>query len=133
MRRDKFISGIIIAMMLAMTIMFSGCGSQPSTLEEYIDSNEDAKATLESMSSGSKGLDVTVDDNTIIYTYTYSDTLDSSVIDAIADELEKTIDKSSSTFTTLADTMEEETKIEGISVKVVYLNGDGSEIFSKEY
>ncbi|MDO4485858.1 MAG: DUF4854 domain-containing protein [Bacillota bacterium] len=133
MKKNKRITGIIVAMLLVAMTVLAGCGSQPSTLEEYINSDSEAKETIESMSSEESGLNVTVEDNAIVYTYTYGDTLDSSLLDTVATEIEKTIDSSASTFTTMVDALEEESGIDGITVKVVYLNGDGTEIFSKEY
>ena len=133
MKKNKRITGIIVAMLLVAMTVLAGCGSQPSTLEEYINSDSEAKETIESMSSEESGLKVSVEDNVIVYTYTYGYTLDSSLLDAVATEIEKTIDSSASTFTTMVDALEEESGIDGITVKVVYLNGDGTEIISKEY
>ena len=132
-KKNRFLSGIVISMILAMTVMLAGCGSQPSTLEEYINSDEEAKASLESMSSEESGLEITVEGNTIVYTYTYDQTLDSSMKDAVAEQLEKSIESSASSFTTMVDSLEEGSGIEGITFKVVYLNGDGTELVSKEF
>lgn len=133
MRKNRLNSGIIISLMVAMIIMLSGCGSQPSTLEEYISNDEEAMTTLESMSSSTEGLEVDVEDNTIIYTYTYDNTLDSSMIESVSQQLEKTIDSSESTFRSMADTLEEESGIDGITIRVIYLNNDGTELVNKEY
>lgn len=133
MRKNRLNSGIIISLMVAMIIMLSGCGSQPSTLEEYISNDEEAMTTLESVSSSTEGLEVDVEDNTIIYTYTYDNTLDSSMIESVSQQLEKTIDSSESTFRSMADTLEEESGIDGITIRVIYLNNDGTELVNKEY
>lgn len=133
MRKNRLNSGIIISLMVAMIIMLSGCGSQPSTLEEYISNDEEAMTTLESVSSSTEGLEVDVEDNTIIYTYTYDNTLDSSMIESVSQQLEKAIDSSESTFRSMADTLEEESGIDGITIRVIYLNNDGTELVNKEY
>ena len=133
MRKNRLNSGIIISLMVAMIIMLSGCGSQPSTLEEYISNDEEAMTTLESVSSSTEGLEVAVEDNTIIYTYTYDNTLDSSMIESVSEQLEKTIDSSESTFRSMADSLEEESGIDGITIRVIYLNNDGTELVNKEY
>ena len=39
----------------------------------------------------------------------------------------------SSTFENIGTTLEEETEIDGITVRVTYLNGDGSEIYSQDF
>lgn len=133
MRNNRLNSGVIISLMIVMIIMLSGCGSQPSTLEEYISNDEEAMTTLESVSSSTEGLEVDVEDNTIIYTYTYDNTLDSSMIESVSQQLEKTIDSSESTFRSMADTLEEESGIDGITIRVIYLNNDGTELVNKEY
>ena len=42
-------SGIVVSLLLAMAVMFAGCGG-PETLEEYINSDEEAKSTIDSLS-----------------------------------------------------------------------------------
>ena len=133
MRNNRLNSGVIISLMIVMIIMLSGCGSQPSTLEEYISNDEEAMTTLESVSSSTEGLEVDVEDNIIIYTYTYDNTLDSSMIESVSQQLEKAIDSSESTFRSMADTLEEESGIDGITIRVIYLNNDGTELVNKEY
>ncbi|MDD6647942.1 MAG: DUF4854 domain-containing protein [Firmicutes bacterium] len=133
MRNNRLNSGVIISLMIVMIIMLSGCASQPATLEEYISNDEEARTTLESVSSSTEGLEVDVEDNTIIYTYTYDNTLDSSMIESVSQQLEKTIDSSESTFRSMADTLEEESGIDGITIRVIYLNNDGTELVNKEY
>lgn len=121
---------LILSLVLAMSVALTGCGG-PATLEEFVNSDSEAMQALESLNSD--GLTVEVKENTVIYTYQYDQTFDSSVIDAMKGSIESTMNNSASTFTTMADTLEEQSGIEEVNVKVVYLNGDGSEIFSKEY
>lgn len=130
MKNRKLISGLLIVMLLAMTLVFAGCGG-PSTLEEWIGSNSEAQATLDEMST--EELDVTVEGNNLVYTYTYAQVIDSSLVDAVSQQLDETITNSSSTFTNVADTLEEESGIDGITVQVIYLNGDGTELLNKTF
>ena len=123
------LTALILSLILSMSVVLTGCGT--STLEEYVNSNKEAKQSLEAMSTG--GLNVEVKDNTIIYTYTYEQTFDPSVVSALSGTIESTLDDSSASFTSMADTLEKESGIEEVTVKIIYLNGDGSEIFSKEY
>ena len=78
-------------------------------------------------------LDVTVEGNTLVYTYTYAQVIDSSLVDAVSQQLDQTITNSASTFTNVADTLEEESGIDGITVQVIYLNGDGTELLNKTF
>ena len=96
MKNRKLITGLLIVMLLAMTTLFTGCG-EPATLEEWIANDTEASATLEEMSTDE--LDVTVEGNTLVYTYTYAQVIDSSLVDAVSQQLDSTITNSSSTFT----------------------------------
>lgn len=130
MKNRKLVSSLVIVMILAMTAMFTGCG-EPASLEEWVNNDSEAAASLEEMSTDE--LDVTVEGNTLVYTYTYSQNIDASLVDAVTQQLEESIDNSASTFTSVADMLEEESGIDGISVKVVYLNGDGTELMNKTF
>lgn len=121
---------LILMLVLAMSIMFAGCGG-PSTLEEYVDSDSEAREMIDSMSTSGMTIDIT--DNTVTYTYTYDQTFDQDIIDQMAPEMEKTMSSMSSTFEGVASSLEEGSGIEGIVVKVVYLDGAGTEIYSAEY
>ncbi len=130
MKNRKLVTGLLIVMILAMTALFTGCG-EPATLEEWIANDSEASATLEEMSSNE--LEVTVEGNTLIYTYTYGQVIDASLTDAVSQQLDSSISQSASTFTDVADMLEEESGIDGVSVQVVYLNGDGTELLNKTF
>ena len=130
MKNRKLITGLLIVMLLAMTALFTGCG-EPATLEEWIANDSEASATLEEMSTDE--LEVTVEGNTLVYTYTYDQVIDSSLTDAVSLQLDQSITSSASTFTDVADVLEEESGIDGVTVQVVYLNGDGTELLNKTF
>lgn len=130
MKNRKLVSALLIVMLLAMTTLFAGCGGA-STLEDWIAGDSEAQATLEQMSTDE--LDVTVEGNTLVYTYTYAQVIDASLVDAVSQQLDQTITNASSTFTNVADTLEEESGIDGITVQVIYLNGDGTELLNKTF
>ena len=130
MKNRKLITGLLIVMLLAMTALFTGCG-EPATLEEWIANDSEASATLEEMSTDE--LEVTVEGNTLVYTYTYDQVIDSSLTDAVSQQLDQSITSSASTFTDVADVLEEESGIDGVTVQVVYLNGDGTELLNKTF
>ncbi|MGN0658710.1 MAG: DUF4854 domain-containing protein [Emergencia sp.] len=124
----------VLAMVFSVTVTLTGCG-EPSTLEEYINSDADAKEAIESMNSSTDegGMTVEVKGNSIIYTYQFADTIEADLLDDVKAQFEQYMESAGSTFENIASTMEEESGIDGITVKVIYLNGDGSEIYSKEY
>lgn len=127
--------GIILTLIMSMAVMLSGCGG-PKNLEEYINSNEEAQQSIESLSTASEdgsGLTVDVKENTLIYTYKYSQTFEQDIIDQMAPAIEKALNGQAATFENVSSTLEEESGISGIIVKVLYVDGDGNEIYSKEY
>ncbi|MCB6994258.1 DUF4854 domain-containing protein [bacterium 210820-DFI.6.37] len=126
-------ASLILSLLVAMTILFAGCGSTPETLEEYVNSDAEAKEMIESFSSGTDGMTVEVKDNTLIYKYTYPQTFDKDIIDQMSSQIEKTIAGSKDSFESVADTLEEGSGIENVTVKVVYEDGAGTEIYSAEY
>ena len=130
MKNKKLISGLLIVMLLAMTALFTACGG-PATLEEWVAGNSEASATIEELNTNE--LSVEVEGNTIVYTYTYNQVIDSSLVSAVSQQLDTTITESAATFTNLADVMEEESGISGVSVQVIYLNGDGTELLNKTF
>ena len=103
-------SGIILSLIMAMALLFAGCGSSPETLEEYINSDSEAQET-----------------------YTYDQTFDADTIAAMAPELESAMNSMESTFTGVAADLEEGSGITGVTVKVVYQDAAGTEIYSSEY
>lgn len=123
----KVIIGISLAFIM---FVITGCGA-PSTLEEYINSNEDAKSTIDSLASGNMKVDIT--DNTLTYTYTYNQTFTGDTLEKIEEELEKAMEEQSSTFENIGTTLEKESGVSDVKVVVEYLNKDGSKIYSEEF
>ena len=113
-----------------MAMMFAGCGG-PSTLEEFVNSNEEAKSQIDSLSTSGMTVDIT--DNTLTYTYTYPQTFDDATAGLMATELESAMDSMESTFESIGDTLEEESGIDGITVRVIYEDSAGTELFSEDY
>lgn len=127
----KFLTGsIILSLIMAMAVMLSGCG-EPETLEEYVNNDSEAKQQIESMSSS--GMDIDITDNTLTYTYTYDQTFDDATIQLMKPEMESAMSSMSSTFEGVADSLEEGSGIENITVKVIYKDAAGTEIYSSEY
>ena len=128
----KFLSAtLVISLLLSMMVLFTACG-EPATLEEYMNKDGEVQQSIESMGESSN-MDISVEGNTITYTYKYAQTYDSSVIPSMAKTMESTMNNMSSTFEKVAENLEEQTEIDDITVRVVYLNGDGTEIYSQNF
>lgn len=130
--RKLLTSGIILTLIMAMAVMFSGCGSEPATLEDYINSDAEAQEAIDSMGSTS-GMSIDVTDNTLTYTYAYDQTFDGATKELMSTELENAMSSMGSTFESLVDTLEEGSEISGITVRVVYTDAEGTELYSAEY
>lgn len=76
---------------------------------------------------------IEIKENQIIYTYTFAQQLDEDIVEASQEQIESSMSSFASTFENIASSCEEETKIKGVTVKVNYLNKDGSEIWSKVF
>lgn len=121
--------GLALAMVAVLALTLAGCGSK--TLESVIEEDSTVKSQIEAMST--QGLDVSVEGNAVVYTYQYDNTFDKEVVEAMKPEIEKAMSSTDSIFESMITTLESETEIDGISVKVVYNNGDGSTIYEKEF
>ncbi|MDO4545636.1 MAG: DUF4854 domain-containing protein [Bacillota bacterium] len=126
---------LVIAMLLAVLMAFSGCGGQPANLEEYIEGNAEAQEQIEKAqeTAENSGLELTIEENTILYTHQYPTTYEPDVAAAMSAQLEESFASFESMFTSLSDQMKEETGIDDIVVRVLVLNGDGSEMYSVDY
>lgn len=58
-----------------------------------------------------------------------SEDIKQSVLDALKEGCEE----NASTFEDIADTLESEVGLSGVHVRLVYLNGDGSEIYTHDF
>ena len=118
------------ALLIAMMVFFTGCGG-PQTLEDYVNDNDEIKTEIDSYSQ--EGMTVEIKENVLSYVYQYADTYDESMVEDMAAQFESAMASVSSTFSNIASTLEEETEIDGITVRVTYLNGDGSEIYTQDF
>lgn len=124
---------LMLAMVMSVSMFMTSCSSEPSTLEEYVAQDSDLQEQLDSLASSQEGMTVEIKENQIIYTYTYPDQIAEDILDDVKAQFESAMESMGSTFESIASSCEEETGITGITVKVSYLNNDGSEIYTQEY
>ena len=133
--KKKSVVLMVLAMMMivAMSFAMASCGDKEDpTLETYIASDEEAKAEIEDMAEAN-GLDISIVGNELTYTYKYDQTFDEDTAAMISEQLESAMSSMDSTFSGIAADLEEQTEISGITVVVIYQNGDGSELYSQTY
>lgn len=131
MKKKTLILSLVLALLMAMSMMLAGCGGGPANLEEYINSNEELASEIESYSTSGMTIDVT--ENTLTYTYKYDQTFDESTAALMSTELEKAMSSMGSTFEDVRDTLIEETGFSDITVKIIYTDGNDAVLYEAEY
>lgn len=121
---------LAIVLMIALAFTFASCGKK--TLETYVNDNDKVKQEIENVGKGT-GLDLTIKDNTVTYTYKYDVTYKDDQVKVMKESLKTAIKSSESTFQSIISQLEKETEIDGISVVIEYINGDDSVIYSQEF
>lgn len=133
MKKKTLLTGLLVVLMMAVLVVFTGCGGgSPETLEDYINNNAEAQEKLNALNESS-GMESSVKNNTITCVYSYDQTFDEAMIEQMAAQFESTMESMASTFENVASDWEEKTGIEGITVKIVYQDSAGTEIYSVEY
>lgn len=131
MKKKTLILSLVLALLMAMSMMLAGCGGGPANLEEYINSDEELASEIESYSTSGMTIDVT--ENTLTYTYKYDQTFDESTAALMSTELEKAMSSMGSTFEDVRDTLIEETGFSDITVKIIYTDGNDAVLYEAEY
>lgn len=79
---------------------------------------------------------VYADGNALVYEYQFTDEYDLSdeaEKQSVQDALKEGCEENASAFEDIADTLESEVGLSGVHVRLVYLNGDGSEIYTHDF
>lgn len=108
-------------------------GNKYATVEEYVKSDavqsqlDTLKTTIKNM-----GMDVEVsaEDNKLIYTYTYDTDVDT---EGMADQLKETLETQSSTFKSVLSSLKSYVDVDSPVIVIKYLNNDGTEIYTHEF
>lgn len=139
MRKKSVLAAVLSVLLL---FAFAGCGSsdKPATLEEYFNENPDQKAELVDSITGQDGqgvltMDCEISGNTFTVIGTMTETYPEETLDILKDSLEGQADSLKSQMGPAKKSMAETTgiSIDDIIVKVVYCNGDGTEIWSTNF
>lgn len=125
----KLLALLLCCVLVVMTM--TSCGS-PSTLEEYVADNAEVADQIDSVAASS-GMEIEIKDNTLTYIYKYDTTYTAEQVDYMKGIMDSALDNMASTFESLGTQLEDETGIDGIVIKVLYQNGDGSAILEKDF
>lgn len=110
-----------------------------ATLADYL-ADPDVKASIdaeiEAQTDDSMTIKVYADGNALVYEYQFTDEYDLSddaTKQSVQDALKEGCEENASTFEDIVDTLESEVGLSGVHVRLVYLNGDGSEIYTHDF
>lgn len=123
---------------VVMAISLASCGGsngkQFATVQEYIESPEMVEV-IEGISSTFEPQGLTVnayaDGDCLVYEYKFTQQMD--VNDTVVQSLADSIDEMSDTVQSSLEEVKSVVDVETPSAKYVYLNADGSEIYSKVF
>lgn len=103
------------------------------SLQDYYDDPVNVKGfdDLKKSGEGVMNIEAYVEDSTLVYDYTYIESIDESKLPSVKETLDKAIEASVGTFTDLKKQMQEQID-EEIGIKIIYRNADESIITEKE-
>ena len=132
----------VIAVVLSIVLLFAftACGSsEPTTLESYFDDNPAEKEQLVEAIAGTDGkgvVDISADisGNVFTITGTYTQTYPEEYFGAMQEAFDKQIGEYTEEIAGEKEKIGDATGInaDDITIRMVYCNGDGTEIWSKD-
>lgn len=99
-------------------------------LEDYAEEN--LRFAEEQMEGSGVNLEITVDGNSLIYTYTNETQMDNSD-GSVTSQLDAAAESNAASFQSVVDQIAQDINQQDIQLKVVYLNADGTELGSYSY
>ena len=129
------------ALLLAVLMCVAGlcgCGEKPpQTIEDFAMEHPGTIKDIESSIDKAvmKDIDVTmtIEDNCITLTSTLKDSIDSDEAKEIANQFEANAKKLGKNCNTAIDNIKEATQLEEVTIKMIFNNGDGKEMWSHAY
>lgn len=125
---------VAVVLSLVMALSIAACGGKAGSVQDYLNKPE-VKSQLDDLIDQMKGMgmemDVTGEDNKLIYTYKFDTQIDDAD-GTISAGLEEGIKSQEATFKNIAKSLKTEIKVKDPVVVIKYLNADGSELYSTE-
>lgn len=128
----KKVLNVALSVLIAASMMFSMTACGKMTLESFVNSKEAAE-TIEYMNENLDGMtaEFEADGDVFSMIFTLDETIE--VVDGTEAAMNSLFEAQKEVFEDIRDSLIEETGNDNISVRVVYVNGDGTEIFSTEF
>ena len=128
---------VLVSMLLLVLVSLNGCG-RAKTLEEYLSENPSEQEVLDQVGAEMADMlgidmDIDVEGNDIIYTYTLEEIPAEEEAKMAKSSLEKAHDQMNTAAQTVIESVEEELKISGVTMRMIYMDQEGNEFFSYIY
>lgn len=125
-------AGCLLAGLAGCTVTTSKPLSMDVTqaLEDYAEEN--LRFAEEQMDGSGIDLEITVDGNSLVYTYTNETQMDNSD-GSVTSQLDAAAESNADSFQSVVDQIAQDINQQDIQLKVVYLNADGTELGSYSY
>lgn len=135
---------LVLAALLALTMAFALAGCGKPSLEDWYNKNQSEFQDIEDQvnaQSATMGctLELAVEDgNALVFRYTLLDdyavdTSDPAVLDQLASLYDSMFDQQTATFSELRGEVLKETSTEDVVIRLVALNPDGTELYSRDF
>ena len=109
------------------------------TLEDYLANEDIARSVqdeLNALVDDDFSIAFTAEGNTAIFAYTFGDSYDFSdeqVRAAVAEDLAAGVELQRATFETMVDQLQSQLQLADVSIRIIYLAADGTEIYTADF
>ena len=129
----KLIAAMLIIAFVAAVCAGCGGAKKPETVEEFLADNADTLAELQSFAVGNGLTELKVEGNRIAFIYEYEEEFTDEQRQRIAARIDDGLGRNLSDFAGLASRMNATLEINDTVVAIVYRDGAGREILTKEF
>lgn len=128
----KRVLNVLLSVVVATSMMFTLTACGKKSLDSWVNSKA-ATTTVDYMNENLDGMTVAfeADGDVFSMVFTLDETIE--VAEGAEEAMAQVFDTQKAQFESIRDELIKETGNSNVSVRVVYINGDGSEIFSTEF
>lgn len=136
MKKMKNFAGVLAVLCLAfvMTASLAGCGKSKdfASVQEYVDAQkEQIAAAIEKMEGSGMSVEITADQDALVYRYVYDDAVE--VTEETTAIYEENLDTFNAQFEAVLDEMAEFIDVKKPEIRIIYENPDGSIVYTRTY
>lgn len=132
--KKKLSKVLAICLVVIMALSITAC-SKSTTLADWVKSDE-VTTLVDSMATDGMKIEFKADgEDVLVMCYTYEEQIDLSdeeTKNTVVEYFDQALDAQTSTFTNMRDEINKEYKLNVKTVRIQYVNADGTEIYSKD-